>query len=323
MIKTIIAGLVATTMLTSTGFAADSSHCNVLDKGPMFNKTILSDFDKCWLNTHRADKLSGVDGNVFWMKIDGKFISMPVKDLFANGSSKSAVKEIIKEKVITETITKTVIQEVNRLTESQRTAISFVSDFLSGGATNQEIQDYLLNNRIQIPNDAGNGYIRAADAWFAATTVADKVTVLSNVIKSQAATIVAFQDPAIIAAHIEAAKMSVVHPNRGLNVRGVPHAYASAYDSGFVGTYTPDINVTATAVLDSNSNPTGVINFSNGGSITLSDAIVSAINSDSITFSNLENAIEEAYNQGYSDGYAEGYADGYTDGFRDGVNSVR
>lgn len=83
--------------------AADSSHCNSLDKGVQFNKTELSAFDKCWLNTHKADEKSGVSGNVFWMKVGDKFISIPLVELRQAGSKEDR-KELIKDTIIQEVI---------------------------------------------------------------------------------------------------------------------------------------------------------------------------------------------------------------------------
>ena len=97
--KLTIAAAVIGSVISFNAMAADSSHCNVLDKGPQFNPTQLSEFGKCWLDTHKADELSGVDGNIFWMKVGNEYISMPLKDL-VNAGSKSSAKELVKERFI-------------------------------------------------------------------------------------------------------------------------------------------------------------------------------------------------------------------------------
>ena len=53
----LIATTIAASILSFNVMAADSSHCNSLDKGPQFNKTELSAFDKCWLILIEADKI--------------------------------------------------------------------------------------------------------------------------------------------------------------------------------------------------------------------------------------------------------------------------
>jgi len=78
--KKLILTTAVASLFSFNAFSADSSHCNSLDKGPMSNKTELSAFDKCWLNTHKADKKAGTDGNVFWVKVGDDFVSMPIKD---------------------------------------------------------------------------------------------------------------------------------------------------------------------------------------------------------------------------------------------------
>ena len=130
-----IATTIAASIFSFNVMAADSSHCNSLDKGPQFNKTVLSEFDKCWLNTHRADKTSGVDGNVFWVKVDDEFISMPIKELFANGSSKAKAKEIIKEKIMEKIVEVESGTIINGLKQDIRNLEQSKSDFLSRLAT--------------------------------------------------------------------------------------------------------------------------------------------------------------------------------------------
>ena len=85
MIRTIvIAAIIATFSINAN--ASDSSHCNLLDKGMSVNKQELSDFDKCWLDTHRSEEISGTHLGIFYAKVPNiGYVSVPVGELFKQG----------------------------------------------------------------------------------------------------------------------------------------------------------------------------------------------------------------------------------------------
>jgi len=141
--KNIILGAVAATALLATNISVmNSAHaagsCSHLDKGVQFNKTELSAFDKCWLNTHRPDEKSGVDGNVFWVKVGDDFVSMPLIDLRRAGSQSDA-KEMAKEKIIDETI----VEKIIEITVENGETINALRNQISGF---ESARDAILEN---------------------------------------------------------------------------------------------------------------------------------------------------------------------------------
>ena len=85
MIRTIILAAIIATFSFNVN-AADSSHCNLLDKGMSVNKQELSDFDKCWLDTHRSEEISGTHLGIFYAKVPNiGYVSFPVGELFKQG----------------------------------------------------------------------------------------------------------------------------------------------------------------------------------------------------------------------------------------------
>ena len=63
----------------------NSAHCRVLDMGPGINPTELSDYAKCWLDTHKADEQSGRFGGLFWIRVGDGFVSMRTQELANTG----------------------------------------------------------------------------------------------------------------------------------------------------------------------------------------------------------------------------------------------
>ena len=336
-----IATTIAASIFSFNVMAADSSHCNSLDKGPQFNKTVLSEFDKCWLNTHRSDKKSGVDGNVFWMKIDGKFISMPTKDLFANG--KNGAKEIIKDKII-DSVSKDLADKLSQQVSDLQAQINILTPLAESveglKAKISQLETARDNALAQIPHEAtftlpngrevglgyhvdgnGNRYVtytqnginiadaseRGAQGAERAFNDALRFMPLSD-FRDMVGNIAynAFRNRIITAAksHIPTVTPDdVTESRRGTN-------------------YTPVGNTEVWGVNDEDGNATNRYIPTAGNSFTISQVIIDAANLDSLTLANLDVAIEEAYNAGYDDGYDAGYADGYRDGFRDGVEDA-
>jgi len=205
--KNIILGAVAATALLATNIsvtksvhAADSSHCNVLDHGPEFNKTELSAFDKCWINTHRADKKSGISGNVFWIKVGDDFVSMPAKKLYQSGS-KQAAKEMVKEKIIERIVEVEITKEIEvirertveverELTTAQQQAITYVGNFLSNPTGNKAtIRSFLATGNTNSEHgnfsfyDSQSRLVNAAEAWDSAVTAHGHLQVLTSVVE--------------------------------------------------------------------------------------------------------------------------------------------
>jgi len=96
--------------MTTSAFA-----CDHLSQANRINPTELSDYQKCWLDEHRADKPNGVLGSLFYVKIDGDYVSVPVKELVKRGEDKSVDYITLK---INEKIQEDLIEEAR--TELQR-----------------------------------------------------------------------------------------------------------------------------------------------------------------------------------------------------------
>ncbi len=106
MTKTLLTILAATTMLTSVAKAevskadlhaaieSGNSHvCRVLPAFEGINQSSLSLQNECWLDVHRSDKVSGSDFGTVWAKLNGKYYSVPLKDIRTAGG-KDAAKEL-------------------------------------------------------------------------------------------------------------------------------------------------------------------------------------------------------------------------------------
>lgn len=96
--------IIAMIMIVSASSAmADSSHCKELDGAHQqrYNPTELSEYQKCWLDVHK-DENAGTIGDIFWVRVDDQYASMPVKQL-RNAGSKKAAQVIVKE-IITEVL---------------------------------------------------------------------------------------------------------------------------------------------------------------------------------------------------------------------------
>ena len=72
--------------------ADDIDHCKVLDGygESRFNPTELSEYQECWLDVYEADKSAGTLGSIFWTRVNGEYLSMPVKVLHKQGSAAKA-----------------------------------------------------------------------------------------------------------------------------------------------------------------------------------------------------------------------------------------
>lgn len=333
---TIPAAIVAAT-ISFNASAADSSHCNSLDHGPQFNKTELSEFDKCWINTHKADKKSGVDGNVLWIKVGDDFVSMPTKILRDSGSKEKA-KAAVQAQVVTEVVTNTIIEQVNILTEDQQNALSFLGDYVIGDGIDLHVQNYLDARNPSI--SLHDVIVNAADAFRNATNVDGKIQVLAAYASSLNELIEGLPSNAEI---VEAARLAVDQSQSAID--GRINAEKVLYNLGFtsVTNYDPSViqgtnfsQASGSGVNIWRDSRTGFYHlwdpnnpFIDPTGRPLSHFLGNSINNAVVVA--IETAIEsaydagylEGYNDGYEDGYNDGYADGYADGFQDGVASVQ
>ena len=78
-------------------------HCKTLDGygESRFNPTELSEYQECWLDVYKADESAGTLGSILWVKVDGEYLSMPVKKIHKAGSAEKA-KQMIVDMVIVE-----------------------------------------------------------------------------------------------------------------------------------------------------------------------------------------------------------------------------
>ena len=122
-------------------------HCKTLDGygESRFNPTELSEYQECWLDVYKADETAGTLGSIFWVKVDGEYLSMPVKKIHKAGSAAKAKEIIIKE------VTKVVIEE--RLVEV------FVEDLTRINELQAQIDG--LNTTIATLREENNTYAQA------------------------------------------------------------------------------------------------------------------------------------------------------------------
>ena len=72
-------------VFSTTAHAACEEH----SKATRVNPTELSEYQMCWLDEYRGDEAHGVLGSLFYIKVDGDYVSMPIKDLVIRGEDKS------------------------------------------------------------------------------------------------------------------------------------------------------------------------------------------------------------------------------------------
>ena len=91
MFKYTLLGAVALSAVSFNAHAADSSEaCGAFDNSLRFNPTELSEFQECWLDFHYTEKTAGTLGSIFWAKVNGQFVSIPVSKLQQAGSADAA-----------------------------------------------------------------------------------------------------------------------------------------------------------------------------------------------------------------------------------------
>ena len=102
--KKIISILLASTMLfsfTAPTFAADSSFsesCGHIENPTRFNPTELSEYQQCWVDFYKADEVSGMVGNIFWMRLGDDTISITRDEIRAGG--KGVIRSAIEQWVV-------------------------------------------------------------------------------------------------------------------------------------------------------------------------------------------------------------------------------
>ena len=137
MIKNIILTAAALSILSTGAISKErSTHCNALDAGPTYGKVELSEKDKCWLDHWKSDETGGVLGSIFWVKVNGEYISMPTKDLTKAGS-KSAAKKVVVNTVIEELIVDRIVEvtvENGETIDRLRGEISTLEGVIAGEA---------------------------------------------------------------------------------------------------------------------------------------------------------------------------------------------
>ena len=79
-----IMAFIALLVVSTTAYAECSHHA----QANRVNPQELSDYQKCWLNEHRADEQSGTLGSLFYVKIGQEFISFPINELVKKGQEK-------------------------------------------------------------------------------------------------------------------------------------------------------------------------------------------------------------------------------------------
>ena len=112
----VILTTIAFVIMTTSAFA-----CSHLSQASRINPTELSDYQKCWLDEHRADKPNGVLGSLFYVKVNGDYISMPVKELVKRGEDKSVDYVTLK---VNEKIQKDLIEEAKAELQRIRSSLS-------------------------------------------------------------------------------------------------------------------------------------------------------------------------------------------------------
>ena len=75
------AAFAATTILSSASAMAGTTPASCGVDEVRFNPTELSEYQECWLNTHRADETHGVLGSLFYIKVNDVFYSAPLSTL--------------------------------------------------------------------------------------------------------------------------------------------------------------------------------------------------------------------------------------------------
>ena len=110
MFKYTLLGAVALSAVSFNAHAADSSEaCGAFDNSLRFNPTELSEFQECWLDFHYPEETAGTLGSIFWVKVDDKFISMPVENLQKAGS-KEAAKQLVTNTILEEVIVERIVE---------------------------------------------------------------------------------------------------------------------------------------------------------------------------------------------------------------------
>jgi len=357
MIKTIIAATVASTISFSS-FAADSSHCNSLDHGPQFNKTELSAFDKCWINTHKADENSGVDGNIFWVKVGDDIVSMPVKKLAESGSKnkiKETIKTMIVEKII-EVESGSVIDALKATIEDLELAeadglvriaqlmgdITRIESQLSTITANNSYNIGTINdmlNDFNIPSQLTKEAMRTEMIALSGrlrtdiTTLGQQVATLRSDKATVEATLADVRSDlaASRAANLGFAQRLATLTRNHNRAYGIAEQIDSELAAGTLEQYAA-LNPTTLDNYDisGRSATTGVDNVSNVYSTNGQYAFrigntefISEPGRWNTILNRASDLVEKAYDEGYQDGYEAGYNDGYADGFRDGVNSTQ
>jgi len=358
--KNIILGAVAATALLATNIsvtksvhAADSSHCNVLDHGPQFNKTELSAFDKCWINTHRADKKSGVSGNVFWVKVGDDFISMPTKKLYQSGS-KQAAKEMIKERIIE----RVVEVESGTIIDSLRTQVEDLAQAEADGLRRiAELSAELITKNSRISQLTAEGFLKNSTI----TGLRRDVTRLNGEIAAigqnlaTANQLKADAEAALTAAQADLAtarannfgfaqRLAALTRNYNRAV-GISNRIRTEVTAGTLATYAalnPTTLNSYNATVPSKTAPTGDATGNDGSNVfaanhegSLGSKSGYAVLADGTRLVNphtvqttaeaitllAETVYDHAFDKGYLEGFDEGYEQGYSDGYSDGYDA--
>ena len=360
MKKTILGILAATTILATNVSVMNSAHaagsCSGLDHGPQFNKTELSAFDKCWLNTHRADKLSGVDGNVFWMKVDGKFISMPAKDLYQSGSKQAAKKMVttkIVEKIVEvesgtvidalriqiEDLSLAEIDGIRRIGELTTQLAAKTQELIAANARVSTLtaQKFVTNGTIarlnrevsnlntQITNLSGElATIRAANATLTQEKTDLEATIATfrtrNGTLADRVTTLQAEVQAFVTRADNAMDALVNIRNLKINVRGWTHSADTARNN--YTNPTPTTNEVANGqTVDNVSNISDNRGANRNYSVYIDNDPTDIVRGfGSSILSRVADLAENVYDRGFTDGYSEGFDEGYNQGYSDGYD---
>jgi len=129
---------------------ANAADCSHHSKASRVNPTELSAYQECWLDEHRSDEAHGVLGSIFYVKVAGEYISMPLKDLVIRGKDKA---EPYVQLVINERIKEDLIKQAREELEYVRHKLSqaYAKAILLGiTAETQEEILYLLETEEEL-----------------------------------------------------------------------------------------------------------------------------------------------------------------------------
>ena len=139
-LATFIVVILLGVFVMSTARAANSSHCNGLDNGSGINKTSLSAYDMCWLDTHRTDVSAGVIKDIAWLRLNDKYYDVALRTL--RGLSQSAFQDAIVERFnaqVTEDFNADLLNGIERMEQ----AVDTTEKLIETGMDPEAVEDII------------------------------------------------------------------------------------------------------------------------------------------------------------------------------------